>query len=108
MRKLLVLGLIFGSTLFSLGSGEARAAAATSVETVEPQIRVQVGPQRNRRVRQQRPQPRPRMQRGVRSYTTTRIVFIGRQRYRETIRVTQLPNGRSRVQVINRVRIGNR
>lgn len=108
MRKLLSIGLIFGSAVFTLGSTEASAAATTvaSVETTDAQV--WQDRQRSRRWRGQRPQPRPRYQRGARTYTTTRIVFIGRQRYRETIRVTQLPNGRTRTQVISRVRIGIR
>jgi hypothetical protein len=37
--------------------------------------------------------------------TTTRIVRYGRQRYRETIRVTHYPSGRTRTRVISRQRI---
>ena len=39
------------------------------------------------------------------SVIRTRIVRIGFRRYRETYRITYLPNGRTRVQVISRVRI---
>ncbi len=35
----------------------------------------------------------------------TRIVRVGRQRYRETIQIRYLPNGRTQTRVINRVRI---
>jgi hypothetical protein len=40
--------------------------------------------------------------------TTTRIRYIGRYRYRETLRITYLPNGRTRTRVISRVRLGRR
>ncbi|MBK9155110.1 MAG: hypothetical protein IPM25_12980 [Chloracidobacterium sp.] len=40
-----------------------------------------------------------------RSYITTRIVRRWFRTYRETIRVTYLPNGRVRTQVLRRVRI---
>ena len=39
------------------------------------------------------------------TYVTTRIVRIGFRRYRETIRVTRWPNGRTQSRVISRVRI---
>jgi hypothetical protein len=42
----------------------------------------------------------------VRTVTRTRIVFLNGRRYRETYRITYLPNGRTRIQVISRVRIG--
>ena len=72
-------------------SAEAKTSGAA--EAADPQIRVRIGNNR-RRYR--------------RSYTTTRITRIGRYRYRETIRVTYLPNGRTRTRVISRVRIGRR
>lgn len=51
-------------------------------------------------------QPRERYNnRRARTYTTTRIVRRGRAVYRETIRVTRQWNGRTRTQVIRRVRI---
>jgi hypothetical protein len=42
----------------------------------------------------------------TRVVTTTRITRVGPLRYRETIRTTYLANGRTRTQVINRVRLG--
>ncbi len=39
------------------------------------------------------------------SYVTTRVVRRWSRTYRETIRVTRLPNGRVQTQVIRRVRI---
>lgn len=41
----------------------------------------------------------------VRVVTQTRIVRRGFRTFRETIRVTYLPNGRTRTQIISRVRI---
>lgn len=43
--------------------------------------------------------------RAPRVVTQTRIVRSGRTTFRETIRVTYLPNGRTQTRVINRVRI---
>lgn len=63
--------------------------------TADPQIRVQIGNNRNRRYN-----------RRARVVTSTRITRVGRYRYRETIRTTYMANGRTRTQVISRVRIG--
>jgi hypothetical protein len=93
MKKFLVLSLMVGAGIFALPSVEAKAAT-TAVEA--PQIRVQIGNQRNRRWNN----------RQRRVVTTTRVTRVGRYRYRETIRTTYLPNGRTRTQVINRVRLG--
>jgi hypothetical protein len=41
----------------------------------------------------------------VRTVTQTRIVRQGFRTFRETLRITYLPNGRTTMQVINRVRI---
>ena len=46
-----------------------------------------------------------RNNRRTRTVTTTRIVREGRWRYRETIRITYMANGRTRTQVIRRERI---
>ena len=93
MKKLLFLSLMLGAVTFiAPAANAATTAPATSV--ADPQIRVQIGPQRNRRVI-----------RNDRSRTFTRIVNIGRNRYRETVRTTYF-NGRTRTQVISRVRIG--
>ena len=78
--------------MFAMPSTEANAAT-TAVSA--PQIRVQIGNQRNRRWNN----------RQRRVVTTTRITRVGRYRYRQTIRTTYLPNGRTRTQVINRVRL---
>lgn len=76
-----------GAMAFVVPSIEAKSTVATVA--AEPQINVQIG-RNNRR----------------RSYTTTRIVRVGRARYRETYRVTYLPNGRTRSRLISRVRVG--
>ncbi len=94
MKKLLVGAFALSAISFAAPPADARPLAA-EVTTGEPQVRVQIGPQRNRRWRN----------RGARTYTTTRIVRIGRYRYRETIRVRHLPNGRVHTQVISRQRI---
>jgi hypothetical protein len=41
----------------------------------------------------------------VRTVTRTRTIWLNGRRYRETYRITYLPNGRTRTQVISRVRI---
>ncbi|MEJ7848998.1 MAG: hypothetical protein WKF92_13015 [Pyrinomonadaceae bacterium] len=93
MKKLLVFTLILGTMVFVVPSVEAKSAAA--IINADPQMNVQiVQNRRNRRLR--------------RIVTTTRVTRAGRYRYRETIRTTYLPNGRTRTQVISRVRIANR
>jgi hypothetical protein len=93
MKKLLALTFMFGAIAVAAGSAEAKTVTASV--TADPQIRVQIGGNRNRRVN-----------RRVRTVVSTRIVRQGAYRYRETIRTTYLPNGRTRTQVISRVRIG--
>jgi hypothetical protein len=92
MKKLLAMSLLVGAGIFAMPSTEANAAT-TSVS--DPQIRVQIGNQRNRRWNN----------RQRRVVTTTRITRVGRYRYRETIRTVYLPNGRTRTTVVNRVRL---
>ncbi len=92
MKKFLVLSLILGAMTFVVPSAEAKTTAATV--SADPQINVQIGRNRNRRAR--------------RVVTTTRITRVGRYRYRETIRTTYLANGRTRTQIINRVRLAGR
>lgn len=94
MKKLLISSLIFGSLAIVVPAANA-APASTSI-SADPQIRVQIGNQRGRR-------------RGFRTTRTyTRIVGFGRNRVRETVRVTTMPNGRTRTTVISRSRIGGR
>lgn len=90
MKKLFILFLMLGSIAIV---PPAFASASATTTTVEPQIRVRVGQPGNRRWNR-------------RTRTYSRYVTIGRYRYRELVRVTYLPNGRSRTLVVNRVRIG--
>lgn len=84
---------MFAGLVFAVPQTEAKAATASGI-TADPQIRVRIGPQarrwRNRRIR---------------TVTTTRIVRRGFRTYRETIRTTYLPNGRTITQVIRRARV---
>ena len=84
--------MIFGAVLTVAPLTEA--AAATPSLSAEPQIRVRIGPQRNRR-----------WNRRARTVTTTRITRVGRARYRETIRTTYFANGTTRTVVIRRQRL---
>lgn len=89
MKKFLVFSLMLGSMVFIVPSVEAKSTSAAI--TADPQINVRLG--QNRR-------------RGRRVVTSTRVTRVGRYRYRETIRTTYLANGRTRRQVISRVRLG--
>ena len=93
MKKFLILSLMLGTMVFVVPSVEAKTA---STAITAPQVRIQIG-RRNRHNR--------RWNRHRRVVTTTRVRWIGRTRYRETIRRTYWPNGRVTMQVINRVRV---
>ena len=93
MKKLLTLSLMLAGMVFVVPQSEAAAATAPSV-TADTQVRLRIGPQRNRW-----------RNRRARTVTTTRIVRRGFRTYRETIRTTYLPNGRRITQVIRRVRV---
>jgi hypothetical protein len=93
MKKLIALALISGTLAFTVPAAEASSSGSPAVG--DPQIRVQIGRNRNRR-----------WNRRVRTVVTTRVTRVGRYRYRETIRTTYLPNGTTRTQVISRVRLG--
>ena len=99
MKKLIALSLLLLSAAAFVPSAEAKSANSTAATNMaEPQVRVQVRPnRRNRQVRNNRGR--------VRVVNQTRIVRVGRQRYRETIQVRYLPNGRTQTRVISRVRI---
>lgn len=84
--------LMLGSAAIAVPAAEAKSSSAAMAS--DPQIRVQIG-RGNRRWRN----------RVVRTSTTYRIVGYGRNRFRETIRVTRYPNGRVVTQVIRRERI---
>lgn len=92
MKKLLTLTLLLGAMIFALPGTEAKAATNAA-----PQDRWE----RNNR----NDQNRRWNQRNVRIVNRTRIVRIGRQRFRETIQIRYLPNGRTQTRIINRVRI---
>lgn len=95
MKKFLIFSAMLGAMVFAVPSVEAKSTASSA--SADPPIQIRVG-QQNRRWNNRR----------VRTVTRTRITRIGRYRYRETIRVTYLPNGRTRTQVISRTRIGGR
>jgi hypothetical protein len=100
MKKFLVFSAILGSMVFALPPMEAKAA--TSATAADPQIQVRIGqPRRGRRNDNRRWNNRR-----VRTTTETRVVRVGRYRYREVVRVTYLPNGRVNRQVISRSRVG--
>ena len=90
MKKLITLSLMFAGLVFVVPQSEAKAATGISAD---PQVRLTIGSQRNNRWRNRR------------IVTRTRIVRSGFRTYRETIRTTYLPNGRTRTQVIRRERV---
>ena len=99
MKKLLTLSLLFGSiAIFGM------AAEAKAPENLRTSVEANALPhdrwQRNRII-----QNRRWNNRGVRIVNRTQIVRIGRQRFRETIQIRYLPNGRTQTRVISRVRI---
>lgn len=95
MKKLLVLILTLAGFV-GLGTGAAETKAGT-VTNVTPQIRVEIGRQRNRW---------PRDYRRVRVTRQTRIVRYGWRTYRETYLVRFYPNGQTDTTLISRERIG--
>lgn len=95
IKKLLTLALLAGSLAIAAPAAEAKTAA-NSAPAADPQIRVQIGGrQNNRRLRHNRMVVR----------TITRIVGRGRNRFRETVRITRFANGRKTERVIRRERI---
>lgn len=94
MKKTIILSLVFLTVgIVSPSSVDAKTRTALSVTTIETQY---YGQPRGRNWNRGR----------VRTVTTTRIVWRYGRRYRETYRITYLPNGRTRIQVISRVRLG--
>lgn len=91
MKKLLLLSTILGSIAIfpHVASAKTNTAAAIGGQV----ITVGIG------------QPGRRW-RGGRSVIRTRIVSRYGRRYRETYRISYLPGGRTRVQVISRTQIG--
>src|SRR4051794_483778 len=82
MKKLAALAILSGTLAFTVPAAEAATSATASAG--DPQIRVQIG--RNTRWNRNR---------RARTTVTTRITQVGRYRYRETIRTTYMPNGRT-------------
>ncbi|MEP6945168.1 MAG: hypothetical protein ABJA02_04565 [Acidobacteriota bacterium] len=95
MKKILTLALLAGSIVIAVPAVEAKPAA-TSTSAADPQIRLQIGGRRNNR--------HMRNRRVVVS-TITRVIGRGRNRFRETVRITRWPNGRTTEQVIRRERV---
>jgi len=91
MKRAIILSLMLGTAVVALPAVEANAATPNAMTS--PQERLWQQPVRWRRGR-------------TRVVTTTRITRVGPYRYRETIRTTYFANGRTRTDVINRVRIG--
>lgn len=116
MKKTIVLGLIFSSAVL-LGPALETKAAVSPAETSTDQLWDDRRRGRNDRYdrydrydrrdrRYDRRYDDRRWNRGrPYTYVTTRIVRRWFNTYRETIRVTHLPNGRTKTQVIRRVRI---
>jgi hypothetical protein len=91
MKKIITLSLLLGTMFLGASATQAETKGGEASAHAATQIRLQIG-QRNRR--------------GVRRVvTTTRVTRVGRQRFRETIRTTYMPNGRTRTEVIRRVRV---
>jgi hypothetical protein len=88
MKKIITLSLVLVSIAFS--------ATFASAQSYFPQ---------RERDNQDRSWRNNRNYRAPRVVTRTRIVRQGFRTFRETVRVTYLPNGRTRTQIINRVRI---
>lgn len=94
MKKFLTLALLLGSIAFVAPSAEAKTAESAG-KSVELNAAPQDGWRNNRRWNRNR----------VRTVTTTRIIRIGRQRYRETIQIRYLANGRTQTRILSRIRI---
>jgi len=95
MKKFLALSLFLGSMIFTVSSVEAKTASENTNNSIQTSMAQQSRYYQNRRYNNQR---------SVR--IVTRNVRRGRQIYRETYRVTyNNRNGRTRTQLISRVRI---
>jgi hypothetical protein len=95
MKKLIILTLMIGTVAIFVPAVDAKSSNAVTAEA-----QLWEGPQRRGRQNDRRWNNNR-----TRTYTTTRVVRRGRAMYRETIRVTRYANGRTRSQVIRRVRI---
>ena len=96
MKKFLALSLLLGSIIFTVSSVEAKTTSENTKNAIEISAAQQGRYYQNRRYNNQRT---------VR--IVTRNVRQGRRIYRETYRVTyNYRNGRTRTQLISRVRVG--
>ena len=117
MKKIMIFALMFGMALVVLppvSVGAAGSAAVSADQLWEGDQRRGRYDRRDRRDRRydrrsDRRYDRRYDRRANRgrpySYVTTRYVRRWFRTYRETIRVTYLPNGRTKTQVIRRVRV---
>ena len=96
MKKIFTLSLMMASLLFT--------ATFASAQSYNPQ-RDRSNQDRRSDRRDDRNWRNNRSNRAPRVITQTRVVRQGFRTFRETVRITYLPNGRTRTQVINRVRI---
>ena len=93
MKKVLIFSLLLVTVgLVGPISTEAKTSSANSTEAIETQV---YGQRRGRNWNRRR----------TRSVIRTRLVWLNGRRYRETYRITYRPNGRTRIQVISRVRL---
>ena len=97
MKKIIIFAAILTSIGISSLSADAKPIDSKTRSGVElksgspVQISIQIGNKRRRRVR------RPMLR--------TRVIYLNGRRYRETYQIQYFNNGRSRRQVIRRVRI---
>jgi hypothetical protein len=100
MKRLITLTLALASMgFFGLGSN---LKTDTAVQAMTPQLRIQIGPRRNRRWENRG----ERVGYGYgRTVVQTRLVQRGWHTYRETYRTTYFPNGQTQTLLISRVRV---
>ena len=79
MKKIITLSLLLGTMVFGVPTAQAETKSGELSANAATQIRLQIGQNNRRRAR--------------RVVTTTRVTRVGRQRFRETVRTTYLPNG---------------
>ena len=93
MKKLFTLTMLFAAMAFTATFADAQTRSIRQNDSIQYQQtrRVQQNTRYNRR--------------GVRVVTRTRIVRVGRQRYRETYQIKYLPNGRTQTKILSRTRI---
>lgn len=94
MKKFLVLSFMFAASVIALPTiAEAKSTAITT--SAEPRIRGQIGQDRRGRWNNRR----------TRTETRTRIVRTRMGSFREVVRITYHPNGRTTERVISRTRV---